>query len=440
MVVCPAIPEIDALTVSSTIRFENVSKRYHLRRNRPRSFRELFVRRGRAQPPQAAEASPSDLWALRDVSFEIQSGETVALVGRNGAGKSTALKLISRIMQPTRGRIQVKGRVAALLELGAGFHPDLSARENVYLSGALAGMGRDEIARKYDAIVAFAELADFMEMPVKHFSSGMFARLAFAVSIHLEPDVLLVDEVLAVGDHSFQLKCLDRIAALHRQGITICVVTHAPETVRQLCSRALWFEHGRLHADGTAEAIVREYIDDSFQQEAERLSHSADRLTAAQRQGNRKVDIHRVRLTNAAGEPTVIFQTGEALIVHMDYRVQQPIFSPTFGIAVHRHDGLHLSGPNTAFSNIDLGPVEHEGTITYTIPYLPLLEGLYHLTVAAVSADDTETYDYHDRAYAFRVANRSSAVKEQYGLLTMRGEWQSAAAPLTVTAPSALER
>ncbi len=411
--------------MTSTITFDNVSKRYHLRRNRARSFRELFVRRKLPRPPVPTQVPPANLWALRDVSFEISAGETVALVGPNGAGKSTALKLISRIMLPTQGQVNVNGRVAALLELGAGFHPDLSGQDNVFLSGALVGMGREEITRKYDSIVDFSELEAFMDLPVKHYSSGMFARLAFAVSIHLEPEVLLVDEVLAVGDQNFQQKCLDRIAELRRQGVTICLVTHALEAARRLCSRALWFDHGRLRADGAAEAVIRAYIDEAIAQDARRLTEGPGLLSHDQRWGSRKIEIYRVRLTDAGGEPNVIFKTGAPLVVHLDYRTQSRVPPPVFGIAIHRNDGLHICGPNTAFSHIQLPPVEREGSIAYAIPHLPLLEGLYHVTAAVLNEDDSETYDYHDRAYPFRVVNHADDTQEVYGLMTMRGAWET---------------
>ena len=418
--------------MKSAIRFERVSKRFHLRRNRPRSFRDIFVGRSRGPRPSDAPAKPENLWALRDVSFEVPAGETVALVGPNGAGKSTALKLISRIMVPTEGRVSVSGRVAALLELGAGFHPDLSGRDNVYLAGALAGMGRAEIDRKYGSIVDFSELAAFMDLPVKHYSSGMFARLAFAVSIHLDPDVLLVDEVLAVGDQNFQLKCLDRIADLHRQGLTICVVTHDMETARRLCQRAVWFDHGQLRADGAAEGVVREYLDDAVGQDARRLSDGAGLISEAQRWGSREIEIYRVRLTNAGGVPGVIYRTGESLVVHMDYRATQPVAGPIFGIAIHRSDGLHVCGPNTGLSDISLPPLEGEGTIAYHVPYLPLLEGLYHISVAVVNGDESHTYDYHDLAYTFRVVRLGGDSPEFHGLMTLRGQWDLEMAPPVV--------
>ena len=404
------------------VRFEHVSKSYRLRTGRPRSFRELFVALSRLG--QTPAQRPTWLWALRDVSFQIQSGEAVGLIGINGAGKSTCLKAISRIITPTTGRIEVNGRVAALLELGAGFHPDLSGRDNIFLSGALAGMRREVMQRRFSEIVEFAELEEFIDLPVKRYSSGMFARLAFAVSIHLEPEVLLVDEVLAVGDQAFQTKCLDRVGELKRQGVTICFVSHAPETVRALCSRAIWFDHGQVKGDGPAETVLSQYLDYSSKIIAQHLAEGAD-LDSAHRWGNRLIEIGRVRLTDEQGNDRVVFSTGQAMFVHLDYRTTHgPIENPAFGLAIYRQDGVHVCGPNTAFAGLEFPRVAGHGTVKYSIPSLPLLEGLYQISVSVYDRrDDLQIYDYHDRAYSFRVANTAGTVEERYGLLTLSGEW-----------------
>lgn len=404
------------------IQFERVSKRFALHRDRPRSFRELFVRR-RITPTRD---DPETLWALRDVSFTIDKGETVGLIGPNGAGKSTAFKLISRIMPPTRGRVVVHGRVAALLELGMGFHPDLSGRDNVFLSGALSGMKRAEMKRKYDAIVDFSGLEAFMDVPVKHYSSGMFARLAFAVSIHLEPEALLVDEVLAVGDQAFQQKCLDRISALRQNGITICLVSHALDTVRLMCPRAIWFDHGQVLADGDTEAVARQYLDRLNAAEAQRLTSAQTQAdSAAHRWGTRQIEITRVHLTDEVGQERVIFETGEAFIINLDYRMASAsVPVPVFGLAIHRHDGLHLCGPNTGFGNGGPSALAPQGTVRYAVPQLNLLDGLYHISVAVVNQTDTETYDFHDRLYSFRVQNSNARAREHLGVLTLGGTWE----------------
>ena len=409
--------------MKSIVTFSHVSKIYRLKAGRSRSFREIFV----AWPARNRSPKRADqLWALQDVSFETTPGETVGLIGHNGAGKSTALKLISRVIAPTRGRVAIGGRVAALLELGTGFHPELSGRDNVFLSGALAGMSRAEINRKYQSIIDFSELEEFVDMPVKHYSSGMFARLAFAVSAHLDPEVLLVDEVLAVGDQAFQLKCMDRIEALKRQGVTICLVSHSMEMIRNVCNRVLWFDNGRLVEEGATEPVVRRYIEASINREAERLSHS--RTTppeqAPNRWGDRQVEIVRVRLTDELDRDQTVFETGQPLVVHLEYRAQRPTVSPIFGLAICRHDGMQICGPNTAFDDYILPTVEGSGSVAYEVSRLPLLEGLYWVSVAVADQTYTKSYDYHDRLYSFRVINRSLRVKERYGLITLHGKWQ----------------
>ena len=263
----------------------------------------------------------------------------------------------------------------------------------------------------------------------------MVARLAFAVSIHLEPEVLLVDEVLAVGDQAFQRKCLDRIAELQRVGVTVCFVSHAPDTVRDLCTRALWFDHGRIAADGPAESIVRRYLDHSFGP-AGRAGVQPAELGADQRWGNRRVVIERVRLLDEQGMLQPVFETGQPLRLELDYWAPEPVSDVVFGMALQRHDGVHISGPNTHFAGLELPPLHGRGTVTYTVPVLPLLDGRYDVSVSAHNRKDTEMFDYHDRAYSFRVTNRESGAHERYGLIALRGEWQLVPAGQADTKPA----
>lgn len=409
--------------MKSIVTFSHVSKIYRLKAGQSRSFRELFVARRPGNGTGATTVKSGLFWALQDVSFEIQPGQTVGLIGLNGAGKSTVLKLIGRILPPTSGQVDVRGRVAALLELGAGFHPELTGRENVFLSGALAGISREAMQRKFPAVVDFSEIEQFIDMPVKHYSSGMFARLAFAVSIHLDPEILLVDEVLAVGDQNFQRKCLDRIRELQRRGVTIVLVSHAREVVQDYCSRALWLEHGRLRADGMANAVVEQYVSSQSEIEQQRLREEAWSFLG-QHWGTRRVEITRVQILGAQGQEQTVFQTGDKMVVAIHYKTNEPVPPPVFGLAIHRHDGLHICGPNTGFSGVELPPLDGAGYVTYTIPFLPLLDGLYHISVSSHNVGDTEMYDYHDRAHPFRIVNRPSGpVRERYGLMTIRGEW-----------------
>jgi len=398
--------------LSVAIRFESVSKRFTLHHERARSFQELALHLLRRN-----EHSREEFWALRDVSFTVEQGETVGLIGPNGAGKSTVLKLISRIIEPTSGRIVVDGRVGALLELGAGFHPDLTGRENIYLNGSILGLSRAEIRRKLDDIIGFAELERFIDVPVRHYSSGMYVRLGFSVAVHTEPDILLVDEVLAVGDAAFQRKCLERIDDLRRQGVTILFVSHAPEAVRSICSRAIWLDQGQLVDDGPAEGVVLRYLDRTWAAEKGRL-HAA--RGDSRRWGSGKIKIIAVRLLDGEGQERQQFRVGEPLVVEMRYQAQERVERPIFGLAIHRSDGVHVTGPNTRFAGLEIPWVEGEGTVRYIVPALPLLKGLYYLSVSAHDWEDTEIYDYHNRLYPLRVLPSDG---ERFGILTLRGEW-----------------
>lgn len=396
----------------TTIRFDGVSKKFALRQKRARSFQELtlsLLRRNRA--------SCEVFWALRDVSFGVEQGETVGLIGPNGAGKSTALKLISRIIEPTSGQIEVDGRVGALLELGAGFHPDLTGRENIYLNGSILGLSRAQIRRKLDAIIDFAELECFIDVPVKHYSSGMYVRLGFSVAVNTEPEILLVDEVLAVGDAAFQRKCLDRINDLRRRGVTILFVSHSAETVRSICPRVLWLENGRLVSDGTAESVVTHYLTHTWATDAGRARPETE---DDRRWGSGQVQIVGVRLLSGDGQEKQLFHVGEPLAVEMRYQTANRVERPVFGLAIHRADGTHVAGPNTRFAGHDIPYIEGEGTIRYTVPSVPLLEGMYYLSVSAHNWEDTQGFDYHDRLYSFRVLPSEG---ERYGVVTLNGEW-----------------
>lgn len=434
------------------IEFHQVSKAYRLRRESPTAFRDFFIRglQGKLRLP-----SQEQLWAVRDLSFAIERGETVGFIGDNGAGKSTTLKLISQLIVPTRGRVRVNGRVSALLELGTGFHPDLSGRDNIFLSGSLIGLSQRDIRRKFDSIVEFSELADYMDMPVKHYSSGMFARLAFAVSIHLDPEVLLVDEVLAVGDMAFQQKCFDKISELKRQGVTIIMVSHSHAAITQHCTRALWLQHGRLMADGYADSVVRRYVESVLQADSERMMLAAqtaqaeplpepdepapaDSLAPVEaetptpapaelpwRSGNYKVTVDRVYFTDVSGRETALFKSGTLWTLNLEFTAHERVAELVFGMAIHRHDGVHVCGPNMNNFNVVAENVLGAGKATYTLPRLFLLDGLYHVTISAHTRSEMESFDYHDRKYTFRVDNQvMPVVRERYGLLVAGGQWQ----------------
>jgi lipopolysaccharide transport system ATP-binding protein len=360
----------------------------------------------------------------------VEQGETLGLIGPNGAGKSTALKLISRIIEPTSGQIKVNGRVGALLELGAGFHPDLTGRENIYLNGSILGLSRAQIRRKLDAIIAFAELERFIDVPVKHYSSGMYVRLGFSVAVHTDPEVLLVDEVLAVGDQNFSHKCLERIMEMQRQGITICFVSHGLGEVRRLCSRAVWLDDGMVQAAGDVEDTITAYLRHAAAEEEARITAPSPEPEEVeevepevkQRWGTGDVEILAVSFLNADGEERHVFRVGEPWVARLHYRAHGRIENPVFGLAIHRNDGLHVCGPNTHFAGLDIPFIEGEGDVLYRVAHLPLMEGSYLVSVAAHNQADTVTYDFHDRLYTFTV--RQVGRGERYGLVRMGGEWE----------------
>ncbi|MGC9397899.1 MAG: ABC transporter ATP-binding protein [Anaerolineae bacterium] len=404
--------------MDTVIQFDHVSKKFTLHRQQARSFQELvlyLLRKGKVSG--ASEERREEFWALRDVSLSVERGETVGLIGPNGAGKSTLLKLVSGIIKPTSGQVKVSGRLGALLELGAGFHPDLTGRENIYLNGSILGLSRSEIQAKMGEIIAFAELERFIDAPVRHYSSGMYVRLGFSVAVHTEPQILLVDEVLAVGDAAFQRKCMDKIDEMRRAGVTILFVSHSPDLVRKICKRAIWLDEGRCVADGSAEGVAARYLDHSWAQEQPQVVSGEER-----RWGNGKVRITDVRLLGGEGKERQRFRTGEPMTVEMHYVAEERIEQPVFGLAIHRSDGTHITGPNTRFAGQEIPYVEGRGKVVYAVRTLSLLEGVYMVSVAVTSSADDEMYDYHDRLYPFRV--RSPGGAEQYGLITLDGEWQ----------------
>jgi lipopolysaccharide transport system ATP-binding protein len=396
------------------IRFDAVSKRFVIHHERARSFQELAINVFRRN-----DDIHEVFWALQDVSFAVERGETVGIIGPNGAGKSTVLKLVSRILEPTSGRIEVNGRVGALLELGAGFHPDLTGRENIFLNGSILGLSRADIQRKFDEIVAFAELERFIDVPVKHYSSGMYVRLGFSVAVHTDPEVLLVDEVLAVGDQNFQHKCLERILEIQQQGVTIMFVSHGLGAVRQLCSHAIWLDRGTVQAAGDVDDTVSAYLQHAA---AEEDARSAAMVSENERRwGTGDVEVVSVSFLDAEGRERHVFRVGEPWTVRLHYQSSQRIESPVFGLAVFRNDGLHVCGPNTKIANLDIPFVEGEGDVCYHVDSLPLMEGTYSVTVAAHNETDTVMYDFHDRLYTFKV--RQVGEGECYGLVSLRGEW-----------------
>jgi len=312
--------------------------------------------------------------------------------------------------------------VSALIELGAGFHPDLTGRENVYLNGSLLGFSRKEMKAKFDRIVEFSELEKFIDVPIKHFSSGMHMRLGFAVAIHVDPDILLIDEILAVGDQAFQNKCLGKIGELKSQGVTILFVSHDLEAVRTLCTSAIWLENGMIQESGTTDRVIDSYLNNVTTVTEARLGRKRRGGDSENHWGSGEVEITEVRFLDAQGRERRAFRTGERMVVRLRYHAHTEVKQPVFGLAIYGGDGVHINGPNTKLSDYTVESVEGSGEIDYIVDMLPLLEGTYELSVAVHDQDGLHTYDHQHRMYSFIV--QRGAVKERYGMIYIPCQWR----------------
>lgn len=397
------------------VRFDQVSKRFLFTQEGNRSLWDSITARFRRT------AEDEYLWAVRDVTLLVEPGQSIGIIGRNGSGKSTLLKLATRILRPTSGELFVGGRISALLELGAGFHADLSGRENVFLNGSVLGLTKADIQARFDDIVAFSGLHEFIDMPVKHYSSGMYMRLGFSVAVHCEPDVLLVDEILAVGDQAFQEKCIERIIDLRNDGTTVLIVSHHLKTMEGLCTQLAWMDKGRLVAVGPSDEIAQRYLDYMSRRDASG-EVALDGAVHFRRHGTRDVEITQVRLLDDAGQETDTFATGGSLTVEMSYVAHRPIRDPEFGIAIHRTDGVHVTGSNNRAAGRPIDVVSGAGAVRYRIDALPLQSGVYALTTAIHDGLRSHAYDYHDRAYRFRIESPPS--HDPVGLVTISAEWR----------------
>jgi lipopolysaccharide transport system ATP-binding protein len=396
------------------IRVEGLTKFY--RRAHPgerlRTLKSLLVSRG-ANPRLPREEA---IVALDGVDFSVARGEAFGLIGGNGSGKSTLLKLIAGMLQPTAGRIAVAGRVAALIELGAGFHPEISGRENVYINGAVLGLTRRQIDRRYRDIVEFAGLADFMEEPVKNYSSGMYVRLGFAVAIHTDPDLLLVDEVLAVGDEAFAHRCIRRIEEFLAAGRTLLLVSHSLDLVAELCDRVLWLDRGRQRLLGPPRRVVDAYRQAVAEEEGEAHlaakqpdgGSAADAGGEVLRWGSQAAELVSFRLLAGGGERYHL-ECGEAATFEIVARAAAPLGDFVFGVALHTPRGHEVWGTNTDLEGYVPGRFEGEATVRLTCPALRLGPGEYTADLA-VHARDGAPYDYRRRALGFTVTAHTGGI------------------------------
>lgn len=365
--------------------------------------------------------------ALKDVTFNVREGETFGIVGDNGSGKSTILKIIAGVLVADTGSVKVKGKMAPFLELGVGFQPDLTAIENVYLYGAIMGMKRAEMDAKLNSIFEFAELDRFRDTKLKNFSSGMYARLAFATAISIDPDVLLIDEVLAVGDQAFQAKCYEKINEYKRNGKTIIFVSHSMETVKGICDNCLMLNNGNMMSIGPTEDVISDYLNAVHKKEVERLlnqykntKNAIEKNTAdpSLNWGSKEAKIVDIKFFNNHGE-SYIFQTGEKFISRIKYKTDQRIEKPVFGIAIHK-DNIHITGPNTKFCEVKIDFIDGEGEIDFIVDRLPLLDGSYKFSAAIYDDSCQHPYDHQNCTHGFEIKNLSA---KNYGLVDIKGQW-----------------
>ena len=384
-----------------------VSKKFKLVHERNNSIKAALMRGRRTLS--------EDFWALKGVSFDVYQGETFGLIGENGSGKSTMLKCLTRILRPDRGSVSVDGKVSALLELGAGFHHELSGRENVYLNGAILGLSQKELRNRFDDIVEFAGIGQFIDEPVKNYSSGMYVRLGFSVAINVDPDVLFVDEVLAVGDEAFQRKCNEKFAELKHAGKTIVLVSHGMVGVQNLCDRVAWFSHGQLMQVGQPREVIEAYtgtvqVDRAVDDEG----HN--------RWGSGEGRITDVRFVDSHGERLAAIRSGEPVTVRLEYQMDSAIERPVFTVAVSTLEGFQITGPNSR----DVGCVPEKlngrGHVDIAFDSLPLLPGSYDLTVSLYDYSCMHPYDVRQNVLRFDVGR--GPIKENAGVVSLGGKWR----------------
>jgi ABC-2 type transport system ATP-binding protein/lipopolysaccharide transport system ATP-binding protein len=392
---------------------EGVSKRFRMFRDRPTNLKEKVTHRSRGSRGE-------DFWALRDVSLEIPRGSTYGLIGHNGSGKSTLLKLIAGIHRPTTGTITANGRVSAMLELGAGFHPELSGRDNVFLNGSILGLTRKQIAGAMDEIVEFSGIGDFIDVPVKVYSSGMYVRLGFSIAANLDPELLIIDEIIAVGDEEFQRRCFDRLYELRRKGTTIVFVSHSLALIQTLCDRVAWLEHGNLRAEGPAFEVVDKYVAEVNAAESERMGQGSS-STDDRHRGSGELTIKRVEFLDAEGVPRPVAVAGRPMTVRVHYDATKPVTEPVIGLAFHHENGAHISGPNSQAGGTVAGVVDGPGYADYHFDELPLNPGIFVVTAGIVDSSQTHVFDYRDQAFELRVQPGPGAAVP--GLVRLDGEW-----------------
>ncbi|GGF92312.1 ABC transporter ATP-binding protein [Paenibacillus abyssi] len=422
------------MSEQTVISIKNVSKAFKIYRDKPLTIKEKFLK--------LRSNEYSNFYALNDVSLDIKKGETVGLIGHNGCGKSTLLKLITKILYPDSGEIEVNGRISSLIELGAGFHPDFTGRENIYINASIFGLSRKEIDGKVDEIIRFSELGDFIENPVRTYSSGMYMRLAFSVAINVNPEILLIDEILSVGDANFQKKCYDKIEGFKNNGATIVIVAHDLGTLEKICDRVIWMNAGKIVEQGDADRVIdlytqhmnkkfveqtqKEYINGTMKQASgdENPQIAAPKQSELEfsediRWGSKEVEIIEARIINRNGESTNAISAGEPVTIEIDYKVNKPQKEYIFGVGFYTSERVLIYGNNTEIGKLKLRSIQPRGTVKFQIDECNLLSGHYKLNVAVVDGDH-RALDFIKYYMDFSVVSNDKAV----GVLSIKHHWE----------------
>lgn len=394
--------------MKSAISIDNVSKKFRLYHEKNQYLKTTLLRGGRSRY--------EDFWAVQDVSFEIPIGSTFGIIGSNGSGKSTLLKCLAGILTPDKGTLTVNGRLSALLELGAGFHPELSGRENIFLNGAILGMTQKEISTRLDDIVEFSGLGHFIDTPVKNYSSGMVVRLGFSIAANVEPEILLIDEVLAVGDAEFQQRCYEKIEQFRQDGRTIVLVSHGLSQIEQMCDTVAWLEKSHLKELGPSFEVVQKYNGASHHA----IHRDVEEDEIGDRWGTGEASITKVELIKA-GSATSLFTTNEDMKIRIHYEAPNGIKDAVVGIRITHLHGMNVWGTNTKRKGTKISHLEGKGFVDLDIPHLPLLEGTYDLTIALSDTVEVNVYDHWEKRIRFDVHQHNTFDE---GIVQIESTWK----------------
>lgn len=386
------------MDVKNAIEVKDIKKKFKIYRDKGKMLKERAINWSRNKYDER--------WVLSGISFTIKKGEAVGLIGHNGCGKSTTLKLLTKIMYPDSGTIEMNGRVSSLLELGAGFHPDLSGRENIYINASIFGLTRHEIDQRLDEIIAFSELEEFIDNPVRTYSSGMYMRLAFSVAINVNADILLIDEILAVGDVNFQAKCFNKLMEIKRQGVTIVLVSHSTAQIEQLCERSIWIQDGLIKLDGKAKNVHKEYLlfmGEKRKEHQEKISNELSKEEKnEQRVGSGESRIDHIECMDKNSNICTVFHTGDAIKFIIRYHVNQPVENAIIGFDIYRVDGIQCYGTTTLIDECPSILMNKDDVVTVEFSDITLLPGKYYVNVQIIS-EFNDVVDSFENAVSFEI-------------------------------------